>query len=287
MDKLRILTAGGDLRQIYCADKLAEKYTSDLSGFDSDFLPYKHLFGSAAPDSREIYDALVLPVPPLNNDGSINTPCSRNPMKIEEIIPMLKKDAVIFTGRADSRLNDYFPGSDIYDYMSREELALNNAIPTAEGAVKLALENLPVTLNGMPVLIVGLGRIGTALAEILKGFGADVTAAVRSAAGAAKSRILGIKSVCTKDMDGSFGLVFNTVPGLIFDEAKLEMFPWDTLFIDLASRPGGFDMNAASIQGKKVLWALGIPGKSAPVTAGKYVGEAIINILEERGACHA
>ena len=149
------------------------------------------------------------------------------------------------------------------------------------------MENLPVTLNGLPVLIVGLGRIGTALAEILKGFGADVTAAVRNAAGAAKSRILGIKSICTKDMDGSFGLVFNTVPSQIFDGARLEMFPWETLFIDLASRPGGFDMNAASIQGKKVLWALGIPGKSAPVTAGKYVGETVINILEERGACHA
>lgn len=286
MDKLKILTAGGDLRQIYCADKLAEKYTSDLVGFDSDFLPYRHFFGSPGEDFREIYDALVLPVTPLNSDGSIYTPCSRNPLKIEDIIPLLKKDALIFTGRADSRLNDYFPGSDITDYMSREELALNNAIPTAEGAVKLALENLPVTLNGLPVLIVGLGRIGTALAEILKGFGADVTAAVYNAAGAAKSRILGIKSVCTKDMDGSYGLVFNTVPSQIFDEARLEMFNWETLFIDLASRPGGFDMNAASIQGKKVLWALGIPGKSAPVTAGKYVGETISNILEERGACH-
>ncbi|MBP3379551.1 MAG: dipicolinate synthase subunit A [Ruminococcus sp.] len=287
MDKLKILTAGGDLRQIYCADKLAEKYKSDLVGFDSDFLPYKHLFGSPGEELREIYDALVLPVMPLNSDGNINTPCSRNPLKIEDIIPLLKKDALIFTGRTDSRLDDYFPGNDKIDYMSREELALNNAIPTAEGAVKLAMENLPVTLNGLPVLIVGLGRIGTALAEILKGFGADVTAAVRNAAGAAKSRILGIKSICTKDMDGSFGLVFNTVPSQIFDGARLEMFPWETLFIDLASRPGGFDMNAASIQGKKVLWALGIPGKSAPVTAGKYVGETVINILEERGACHA
>lgn len=287
MDKLRILTAGGDLRQLYCADKLAGKYKSDILGFDSDFLPYKHHFGIAAPDSLEIYDALVLPVPPLNDEGGINTPCSRNPLMIEEIIPMLKKEAIIFTGRTDSRLNDYFPGSDIVDYMSREELALNNAIPTAEGAVKLALENLPVTLNGLPVLIVGLGRIGTALAEILKGFGADVTAAVRNASGAAKSRILGINSVYTKYMDGSFGLVFNTVPELIFDGKRLELFSWDTLFIDLASRPGGFDMNAASIQGKKVLWALGIPGKSAPVTAGKYVGETIINILEERGVCNA
>ena len=279
MDKLRILTAGGDLRQIYCADKLAGQYKSDLLGFDSDFLPYKHLFGSPDANLAEIYDALVLPVTPLNSDGSINTPCSRNPLRIEEIIPMLKKDAVIFTGRADSRLNDYFPGSDIADYMSREELALNNAIPTAEGAVKLALENLPVTLSGLPVLIVGLGRIGTALAEILRGFGSDVTAAVRNASGAARARILGVRSVCTEDIDGSFGLVFNTVPSLIFDEKKLALFPWDTLFIDLASRPGGFDMNAASIQGKKVLWALG--------TAGKYVGEAIINILMERGVRNA
>lgn len=287
MDKLTILTAGGDLRQIYCADKLAEKYRSDIIGFDSDFIPNKHLFGSTDLNSRGIYDALVLPVPPLNDDGSINTPCSRNPLEIVDIVPMLKKGAIIFTGRADSRLSNFFPGSDIADYMSREELALKNAIPTAEGAVKLALENLPVTLNGLPVLIVGLGRIGTALAQILKGFGADITAAVRSVSGEAKAQIFGIKSVCTKEMDGNFGLVFNTVPSLIFDGARLEMFPLDTLFIDLASRPGGFDMNAASIQGKKVLWALGIPGKSAPVTAGKYVGETIIGIIEERGACHA
>lgn len=286
MDKLKILTAGGDLRQIYCADKLAEKYKSDLTGFDSDFLPYKHLFGSPGADFREVYDALVLPVVPFNSDGNINAQCSREPLKIEKIIPMLKKNALIFTGRTDSRLNDIFPGNDIAEYMSREELALNNAIPTAEGAVKLALENLPVTLNGLSVLVVGLGRIGTALAEILKGFGADVTAAVRNAAGAAKARILSIKSVCTKDIDGSYGLVFNTVPSRIFDSEKLKMFPWDTLFIDLASRPGGFDMNAASMQGKKVLWALGIPGKSAPLTAGRYVGEAIINILEERGVCN-
>ena len=42
----------------------------------------------------------------------------------------------------------------------------------------IALSELPVTLSGLKILIVGMGRIGTALTEILKGFGADVTAAV-------------------------------------------------------------------------------------------------------------
>lgn len=133
------------------------------------------------------------------------------------------------------------------------------------------------------VLIVGLGRIGTALAEILKGFGADVTASVRNAKGAAKARILGIKSVCTSKMDTDYSLVFNTVPEMIFDNELLEKFSNDTFFIDLASKPGGIDFDSAATLGKKVVWALGIPGKTAPVTSGEFIAETVAGIIEERG----
>lgn len=271
--RMNILIAGGDMRQIYCARRLADIYNVKVIGIDGDF--------SCTDFSDDKYDCIVLPVPPFDENGNINTPCSDDVITPCMLKKSMKSDCIVFTGRYDKRLNEIFPYSRIVDYMSREDLSLKNAVPTAEGAVQIALDELPVTLNGLRVLIVGMGRIGTALAEILKGFGADITVAVRNAKGAGKARIIGIKPVCTKDMGTDFGLVFNTAPELIFDYELLQKFSEDTLFIDLASRPGGFDFESAVALNKKVIWALGLPGKTAPVTAGEIVAETIMNILAE------
>ena len=37
-----------------------------------------------------------------------------------------------------------------------------NAVPTAEGAVQVAMEELPFTLHSARVLILGFGRVGEA-----------------------------------------------------------------------------------------------------------------------------
>ena len=71
---------------------------------------------------------------------------------------------------------------------------------------------------------------------------------------------------------------------MVFDRTMLEKSGRDTLFIDLASRPGGIDFEAAAELGRKAVWALGIPGKTAPVTAGEIVADTIAGILAERGA---
>ena len=55
----------------------------------------------------------------------------------------------------------------------------------------------------------------------------------------------------------------------------------DALIIDLASKPGGVDMEAAAKCSKKVIWALSLPGTVAPVTAGIIIKETILNILNE------
>lgn len=280
-NKFKILVAGGDMRQIYCAVKLSSEYDTYVMGFSDDVIPEKMDVKKHADGNNVLYDCAVLPVPPLDENGMITAPFSADGISPEKIRSLLKDNAVIFVGKSDRKLEKAFEGMKITDYMEREELSLKNAIPTAEGAVGIAISELPVTLNGLKVLIVGLGRIGTALAEILKGFGADVTTAVRNAKGTAKARIIGIKSVCTDKMDTDYRLVFNTVPEMIFDRKLLEKFGSDTLFIDLASKPGGIDFDSASALGKKVVWALGIPGKTAPVTSGEFIAETVINILSE------
>ena len=281
--RMRILIAGGDMRQIYCAERLAEKYEVSVIGFDREHFICRKAQNAVCGQ----YDCAVLPVPPLDDAGDITAPCFSGKIHADEIKDMLVPDGIVLAGRADSRLSEIFSGMEICDYMLCEEIMIRNAVPTAEGAVQIALEELPVTLSGLKVLIVGMGRIGTALAEILKGFGADITAAVRNSSGAARAKLHGVKSVCTDSMGTDFGLVFNTVPYLIFDRSRLCQFEDDTLFIDLASKPGGIDFSSAAELGKKAVWALGLPGKTAPVTSGEIIADTISGMLDERGNVYA
>lgn len=284
INKKKILIAGGDLRQLYCARRLSEKYQVSVKGFGRDYFPPDIRLNR--PEEEFCFDYAVLPVPPLDSEGMLNAPCSERKLHISEILSLLKPEGVIFAGKADCGLRDIVCANEICDYMCREELNLLNAVPSAEGAVQIALEELPVTISGLNVLITGFGRIGAALANILKGFGADVTAAVRNAQGRARAKAAGVKSCFISDIDCRYDLVFNTVPALIFDRELLSSFSRDTLFIDLASKPGGIDFEAAVELGIRAVWALGLPGKTAPVTAGEIIADTISGMIGERSSEH-
>lgn len=275
MNRRNILIAGGDIRQIYCGERLSRDFTVSYAGFDK----------SDITSANEKYGCVVLPVPPPDSTGKIYTPLWDKSLYIADIKALLTDDALIFAGTNPDKTAEFFPYHKVYSYAEQEAFSLKNAISTAEGAILLALQELPVTLSGLPVLIVGMGRIGTALANILKGFGADITAAVRNGRGAAKAALLGVKAISTDDITGNFSLVFNTAPNLIFTEELIADFPENTLFIDLASKPGGFDFKGAEAMGRKVIHALGLPAKKAPVTAGYDVADTIIDIINERGKC--
>lgn len=285
-EKKKILIAGGDLRQVYSAVRLSDKYEAAIIGFDEEYLSRHPVLHRAELTEEKSYDYVLLPIPPINDEKILNTPCCSKKIKAAEIKKLLKPEGIILAGRVDGKTSAFFSDFTIYDYMEREELSLLNAIPTAEGAVQIAMEELPVTLSGLKILIVGMGRIGTALAEILKGFGADITVAVRNARGSAKAKITGIKSCSTSAMDTDYALVFNTVPAMIFDRELLSRFGENTLFIDLASKPGGIDFEAASELGIKAIWALGLPGKTAPITSGEIIADTVSGILSERGEAY-
>ena len=63
--------------------------------------------------------------------------------------------------------------------------------------------------------------------------------------------------------------------------AELADLKEGALVIDLASKPGGVDLEAAAQLGVKVIWALSLPGKVAPVTAGQCIRDTIYHILHE------
>ena len=65
-----------------------------------------------------------------------------------------------------------------------------------------------------------------------------------------------------------YDLVVNTVPTLVLGEAELADLKPDCLVLDLASKPGGVDLEAAGRLGRTVIWALSLPGKVAPSPPG-------------------
>ena len=95
----------------------------------------------------------------------------------------------------------------------------------------------------------GYGRIGKVLSEMLKGLGANVTVSARKPADLAWIQLNGYQAVQTSqlaDLSGNFDFVFNTIPSFIFTRKVLSRHHKDTLFIELASTPGGFDKEAVS-----------------------------------------
>ena len=173
--------------------------------------------------------------------------------------------------------------------LSREELLVANAIPTAEGAIKIAIEETDITLHNNNMLIIGYGRIGTVLCTMLRGMGAYVSTIVNSSHAAALARSCGHKAIFYEDMDTHLkeaDVIFNTVPEILLDKRNMKHIRKDTLIIDLASPPYGVDVNASRDFGLKVLFTNSLPGKIAPVTTAGYILETVNHIIAEGGQHH-
>ncbi|MBQ8670858.1 MAG: dipicolinate synthase, partial [Oscillospiraceae bacterium] len=174
---------GGDLRQAWLAGRLAERgnsvYTALLDR-DVELSPRVHKTEGAA---RAVEQAGVVVLPlPITADGIyLNAPFGKEKLTLEELFPLLKGKLVL-GGRTAGRAKELAQeqGVELVDYFEREELAVKNAVPTAEGAIQIAMEELPTTIFGARVLVIGFGRIGKLLAHRLKGMGARVTVSARN-----------------------------------------------------------------------------------------------------------
>ena len=69
---------------------------------------------------------------------------------------------------------------------------------------------------------------------------------------------------------------------IILDQTLLPLVPKSCLCIDLASKPGGIDLRAAEQLELETIWALGLPGKVAPGSAGQAIVDTVLQILTEQ-----
>lgn len=237
-------------------------------------------------DSARDADCIILPLPVLNIRGGLNAPLSAHFHNIDDILRRLPKGALVCAGKPDDavKITAAELGLNMVDYFAREELVTLNALATAEGAISVLLTHSPITIWDSRILICGYGHIGKLLADRLKSLGAKVTVSARKPGDLASIRAMGCEAIDTRTLGqelGRFDTIINTVPAQILGRERLSKIPANTLVIDLASRPGGVDFEAAKEMGLNVLWALGLPADVSPVTAGKIIKETILNIICE------
>ena len=276
---------GGDKRQLFLAKSIYDSgYKVMLGGFDR-LKSTGALVLCDIKSAAEKSDVIIFPVPSVRTDGSINTPFSDECTVLDdELIEIMLKNPV-FVAMKDKFLKAYpqFENAELYDYAAKEEFAILNALPTAEGALEVAMKQFEGTVAGSRCLITGYGRIGKVLAEMLKNHKADVTVSARKPSDMAFAQAFGYKNLNTNKLSciRNFDLVFNTVPSMIFDGELLMNTDKNTIIIDLASLPGGVDFEAAQKLGIDAVRALALPGKCAPKTAGEIIRTTVFNIIEE------
>lgn len=205
---------------------------------------------------------LLLPVPSFAADGKLT---GGGP--IEAILPQLSKSITIIGGNLDHpALNAHTK----IDLLQDDQYLAENAAITAHCTIPYILNNVPFTLAGCPVLIIGWGRIGKCLAQLLKAMGAAVTVAARKSPDRAMIHALGYQAASTNALDPTaYRVIINTAPSPVLEDNG------NGLCIDLASKPG--------ILGDHVIRALRLPGKDAPESSGHCIAQSVLRLLNKGG----
>ncbi|MBP2001064.1 dipicolinate synthase subunit A [Paenibacillus shirakamiensis] len=288
---LTLVFLGGDARQLEVIRKSTELDANvKVIGFDHLPAPLSGVMHESI--SLEVIssaDVLVLPVVGSDEHGVIPTSFATEPLVLtEEHFAAMPEDVLIYTGMAKDFVRNMCKKYclKLFEVLDRDDVAIYNSIPTAEGALMMAIQNTEITLHGSTCMVLGLGRTGFTLARNLQSLGATVKAGVHRDDHFARAAEMGWKPFITTDLADEatdVDLIFNTIPHMIITAQIISKMPQQAVIIDLASAPGGTDFRYAQRRGVKAMLAPGLPGIVAPKTAGIIMANCITqSIMDEK-----
>ena len=283
----KIALLGGDERMLSCARVLSDEVELAAWGFGTHPLPSYSVRVRDAADAIKNSVAIVLPTPASRDGVHIFAPLSDGAeLSLRSLVELAPADALIiggaFTPAFKSELDS--AGLSYVDITEDGGFAEKNAIPTAEGALAIAISETPITLSGAECAVLGYGRCARPLARALYNLGAHVTVAARRSEVRCEAAEAGYRAVSTSDIDALSGadIIFNTVPARLFSEESAKKLKRGALIIDLASAPYCADARAIP-DGVRYIRASALPGRYSPVSAGRIIGECVLGHLRQGG----
>lgn len=279
---------GGDLRALYLAKKLQQD-SNKVCICGTEQLDYTKIFHTdTIHNVINLSDYIIFPTPVTRDNKTINAPYSSGEILIDKEFLSSLKDKTVFGGIVPDILTQFDEkvknkSHFVEDYYT-ENFKILNAIPTAEGAIKLALEQKTSTINQSKCLVIGYGRIGKVLSKLLKNMGAHVTVSARKSSDRtwAKTEGYHITNITDFQDEYDYNFIFNTVPHILLGKDILKNLKKDVLIIDLASPPGGVDKEAAIQLKINYIHALALPGKYFPESSAEIIKSEIYSIIKEK-----
>lgn len=286
---VHVVLAGGDARHLEVIRRLTELDAAvSIVGYDRLDMPFSGVNkADLTPELLSAADALLLPAVGTEDDGSIPAVFTERDLKLTApLVASLPVTSKVYTGIAKPYLRELCKSQnrELVELFDRDDVAIYNSIPTAEGAVMMAIQHTDITIHDSTCMVLGLGRTGLTLARTLKGLGARIKAGVRREDAFARAFEMGFEPFYMPDLarqSGNIDLLFNTIPTMIVTAQVIAQLPLRACIIDLASKPGGTDFRFAEKRGIKALLAPGLPGIVAPKTAGRIIANSLIQIILE------
>ncbi|HCC08269.1 MAG TPA: dipicolinate synthase subunit DpsA [Clostridiales bacterium] len=272
---------GGDIRHIYLANLLIDKVKEiKVFGLNHVKLDSRITKCDNVLEAINKVDIVIGPIPFSTNNTTLKASLYNKDIYIEELfMSMTNKQKLISSNFSEDVLGMAINYKiNIIDLNNINEFAILNAIATAEGAIKEAIEVSDINLHGSEVLVLGFGRCAKVLADKLNGIRAKVSVAARKKEDLAYIEAYGYTPLDLKQMDvllDKYDFIFNSIPTLILNEGMLCKLKKDCSIIDIASSPGGVDFYAAEKLDIKAILSLGIPGKVSPKTSAKIMWKVI------------
>lgn len=283
---IRLAVIGGDDRELYMISELQKLGAYIVGvGFEKAVPIEGFTLATSLLEAVGQVDVMLFPMYGTDERGGIKAKYSNSPIILnKEVLQAIPLHVPLFIGWARPALKSAadLMGIRIIETANLDQIAILNSIPSAEGAIQMAMEASTITIHGSESFVLGLGRCGWTLARTLKGMGAHVTGVARKPADLSRATEMGLKAVPFPDLEEEIGraeFIFNTVPRLILDKEMLERVAKDAVIIDIASVPGGTDFEYAQLSGIKAVLAPGLPGIVAPKTAGKILAQVYPQLI--------
>jgi len=275
---------GGDAREVSLAQELAASgATVKTLGIPAEG---ENIIACSMPEEcLDGANALILPVPGVKENMRLSAVYLEYPPEITgELLALLPEGAPVLVGMARESLRRLVKqaGLKLVELMQMDDVAILNSIPSAEGAVQMAMEKLPITIHGSRCLVLGFGRTAQTLAQLLDAMHAQTTVVARNHAQLARAEAMGLHTIHISELGNCLqqpNVIFNTIPAPVITVDILTRLTPTTLIIDLASAPGGTNFTAAQRLGIEALLAPGLPGKVAPRTAGLLLARVVPRVL--------
>lgn len=275
---------GGDRRQVYLANYLKNRrYQVILYGTEKKDLDPGCRQAESFLEAIMNADNIIGPIVFSKDDISLTSPKDEKGLSLEELLAKIKKGQSIFGGCISDMVRKRCAkkGVEVYDFMKMDDVAVFNAIATAEGAIVKAMELKPINLHGSHCLVLGYGRCAKVLADKLKGLEAKVTVCARSEIAKSQCTAFGLDCLGFDSLERCilrYDYIFNTVPAMILKFPELKRMAKDACIIDIASAPGGVDREAAKKLSVQAYLCPSLPGIYAPKSSGIRLAQKVLEL---------